>query len=312
MSRIDPTPPLWRYFAFGLLIESDIRLRELEPSLETRAADLTVVRGDAPHILDGPGAAAFRFEVDQAWFSWRDVGDFWIRSRDQIVYRPRADIDEALVSLPLLGPVMGVFLQRRGHLTLHGSAVALKAGVAIFLGDKGAGKSTTAATLISAGKTLLTDDIVALEIEAVPRLHPAFPQVKLTQEASNAVVLEASLMARPHPDFEKTLLRLDGAFSTTPQTPSAAFVLERGNCFDLVKLSGADALKALMRFSYATRFGRDLITGGAAADHLRQCAALSRAVPVLRMIVPNDLDALTELPDWLEGRMSMLQAGPQQ
>ncbi|WP_205618578.1 hypothetical protein [Brevundimonas nasdae] len=124
-------------------------------------------------------------------------------------------------------------------------------------------------------------------------------------------MLDASPMARPHPDFEKALLRLEGAFSTTPQTPSAAFVLERGDRFDLVKLGGADALKALMRFSYATRFGRDLIKGGAAADHLRQCAALSRAIPVFRMIVPDDLEALTTLPAWLEDRMSMLPAGPQ-
>jgi hypothetical protein len=204
---------------------------------------------------------------------------------------------------------MGVLLQRRGLLTLHGSAVALDAGTAIFLGDKGAGKSTTAAALIRAGKTLLTDDIVALECGSPPRLYPAFPQVKLTQEANASIALEAAAMARPHPEFEKQLLRLDAPFSAEPQQPSAAFVLERGVEFELHLLDGAAALMALIRFSYATRFGRDLIAGAAAADHLKQCAALSRSIPVCRLVVPNDLAALERLPDWLEAQIAALRAG---
>ena len=309
MSRIEPLQPSWRYVAFGLVIEADFQLQELEPYASDSVADVQIMRGAAPTILEGGGAAAYRFEDREAWLSWRDVGDFWIRGLNQIIYRPRPGIEDALVSLPLLGPVMGVLLQRRGLLTLHGSAVALDAGVAVFLGDKGAGKSTTAAALVRAGKTLVSDEIVDLYCGVPPVLYPAFPQVKLTQEASAAIALSAAAMARPHPEFEKRLLRLDAPFNHTPQRPSAAFVLERGVAFALHPLDGAAALTALIRFSYATRFGRDLISGPAAAEHLRQCAALSRSIAVCRLVVPNDLAALKELPNLLEAEVGRLEAG---
>lgn len=309
MSRVEPQPPLRRYTAFGLRIASELALPELERGPETGAYDVRIVRTPTPCVIEDESAAAFRFGPEDAHLSWRDVGDFRIIGRDRIEYWPRPGVDEALVSLPLLGPVMGVLLERRGLLTLHGSAVALSSGVAVFLGDKGAGKSTTAAALIRAGKTLLTDDIVAIDCAASPVLYPAYPQVKLTEEASASIAVVGEAMARPHPAFEKQRVRVDAPFSLAPRRPSAALVLERGEAFGLHPLNGGAALTALIRFSYATRFGRELMSGRSAADHLRQCAALSRKIAVCRLVVPNDLAALAELPAWLEGEVATLTAG---
>jgi hypothetical protein len=311
MSRIDP-PALSgrRYRAFGLCIDSDLALPELPVDTGSASADVWIRRGEVESVL-GPGdPAAFRFEDDDALLSWREVGDFRVRNGRAIDYAPRDGVDEALTSLPLLGPVMGVLLQHRGLLTLHGSAIALDNGVAVFLGDKGAGKSTTAATLIQAGKTLLTDDIVAIEGGSPLRLHPAYPQVKLTREAESAIAVCGHTMARPHPAFEKTRLLVDAPFDPAPRAPAAAFVLERGGEFRLTPLTGADALVAMMRFSYATRFGRDLIHGRTAAAHLRQCADLARRIPVQRLTVPNGLERLRALPDWLEAELAALSIEP--
>lgn len=311
MSRIDPSDDCsHRYQAFGVHIDSDLLLPELPTSSSVLPADVYIRRGDLESVL-GPGeASAFRFGDREAILSWRDVGDFRVRGGRAIDYAPREGVDAALTSLPLLGPVMGVLLQYRGLLTLHGSAIALNNGVAIFLGDKGAGKSTTAATLIQAGKTLLTDDIVAVETGRTSRLHPAYPQVKLTLEAEISIGVAAQPMARPHPAFEKTRLLIDAPFDPQPRSPAAAFVLERGNDFALAPLAGADGLMALMRFSYATRFGRALVHGRTAAAHLHQCADLARQIPVQRLTVPNGLDRLRALPVWLESRLADLAREP--
>lgn len=310
MSRNDPSESPFRYAAFGLRIESDLELTELEHDLDRSVGcDVRIVRSQVPCIIEGSATAAYRFDNNEVILCWRDVGDFRIIGIDRIEYMPRPGVDEALVNLPLLGPVMGAFLERRGVLTLHGSAVALSEGVAIFLGDKGAGKSTTAAVLLRAGKTLLTDDIVAIDCREAPLLHPAFSQLKLTQEASASIKLGAEEMPRPHPEFEKHILRISAPFSLIPRRPHAAFVLERGEAFALERLDGVNALKALMRFSYATRFGRELITGSSAAEHLRQCAALSRSLAVYRLIVPDDLSALCDLPSYLEAEIALIKAG---
>lgn len=309
MSRIDPSDNCsHRYQAFGLRIDSDLLLPELpgDPSSSVLPADVWIRRRELESVVGPDEPAAFRFGDAEALLSWRDVGDFRVRDGRAIDYAPREGVDAALTSLPLLGPVMGVLLQSRGLLTLHGSAIALENGVAIFLGDKGAGKSTTAATLIQAGKTLLTDDIVAVDSRPEPRLYPAYPQVKLTREAEISIGVAAQPMARPHPAFEKTRLLIDAPFDPAPRPPAAAFVLDRGSEFALAPLTGADALMALMRFSYATRFGQAFIHGRTAAAHMRQCADLARQIPIQRLTVPNGLDRLRALPEWLEGRLADL------
>ena len=300
MSCNEPTSARRRYRAFGLCIEVDFPLPELELETSTAAADVLVQKGDVRSLLQDDSSAVYRFEDDEAWLSWREVGDFHVLGDDRITYRARPDVGDALLGLPLLGPVMGVLLERRRLLTLHGSAVALAGGVAVFLGDKGAGKSTTAAALLRAGKTLLTDDLVAVDCRETPILYPAYPQVKLTEEASAAIVVDGKVMERPHPEFEKQRMLLDAPFDSSPRSPHSILVLERGEGFALEPLAGAAGLQALMRFSYATRFGSSLIRGRSAADHLRQCAALSRSARVRRLVVPNDLEALKHLPEWLE------------
>ncbi|MGC4024061.1 MAG: hypothetical protein QM744_02135 [Mesorhizobium sp.] len=49
------------------------------------------------------------------------------------------------------------------------------------MADKGTGKSTTAATLVSKGHALLSDDLVAIEFDGAgqPFIIPSFPRLKL-------------------------------------------------------------------------------------------------------------------------------------
>src|SRR5690606_16473868 len=85
------------------------------------------------------------------------------------------------IGLPLFGPVMACLLHRQGLLVLHGSAVVIDGEAHAFLGDKGSGKSTTAAALIAAGLPLVADDVVALDRLEDGRLavRAAFPAMKL-------------------------------------------------------------------------------------------------------------------------------------
>lgn len=303
-----PAAP-YLYAAFGLTIASDLAMPEL--SAGSGAPDVTVALRSGPDPLEGCERLVRmhlredredRRPVDE--MAWRGVGSFVLEGDNLISVTGAPGTEGGFLSLPFLGPVMALLLHRRGRLVLHGSAVKLSDGAAIFLGDKGAGKSTTAAALVRSGGKLLTDDLVALETESNIRLWPGYAQIKLTKSAAAAISLpNTEPMPSPHPDFPKQRRKLLEGVEQHPLPVTAIYVLERGGCFKRDRIHGAAAWAALMRFSYLTRFGDTVLRGEDAARHLRQCATVASGAPVYRLTVPDGLGELRELAAFLSERV---------
>ena len=297
----------YSYTAFGLEIASDLQMPELARGAGG-APDVTILAG---HVegdrADPEHPVLFRFREDSGQdrdvMSWNAVATFEISGADRITYAAQPGSGDALISLPMLGPVMAVLLHRRSLLTLHGSAINIDGRATVFLGDKGAGKSTTAAALVQAGYGLVTDDIVAIDLgdTASPILWPGYPQVKLTDDATEALpFVDAETMPSPHPDFGKHRHLLSGDFDSGSIALSEAVVLQRGDALNLEVLNGMEAVQALMRFSYVTRFGERVLAGTSKAVHFRQCVAVARASTVCRLTVPHDLSRLSAVADALK------------
>ena len=240
------------YRAYGLTVASDVALPELEPAelepAEPAAADILIAIGtiDMPKP-SSEAATIFRFEPDRQYLAWHPVGSFLISNASRIDIEPAPGVDDALLAFPLLGPVMALLLHQRGLLVLHASAIAVAGRGAIFMGDKGAGKSTTASALIRAGHHLLTDDVVALHLARpdAPMIVPGFPQIKLAADAAAAISLgQAEVRPQVHPAIEKMQHRLHGAFSGGAVPASRIFVLERGQRAGIALFTGIAATTA--------------------------------------------------------------------
>ncbi|WP_322417616.1 serine kinase [Mesorhizobium huakuii] len=295
------------YQAYGLTIASDVALPELEPA-EPAAADILIAIGtiDMPKP-SSEAATIFRFESDRQYLAWHAVGAFLISDASRIDIEPAPGVDDALLAFPLLGPVMALLLHQRGLLVLHASAIAVAGSGAIFMGDKGAGKSTTASALIRAGHELLTDDVVALDLARpdAPMIVPGFPQIKLAADAAAAISLDqAELRPQVHPAIEKVQHRLHGAFSGCMVPATGIYVLERGTKAAITPLPGIAALPAIIKFSYVTRFGRAALSDDFAALHLRQCSAIANHVGVFRLEVPTGLDRIGEAVALIESDLA--------
>lgn len=283
------------YRAFGLIISSELALPELEPA-DPGPADLTIrlARTGRPAPTVG---ATFEFGTDEQYLAWNGAGAFLIRGTGEIDIEPATGADHRLLALPLLGPVMAMLLHLRGKLVLHASAVVAGNGGAIFLGDKRAGKSTTAAALVRAGHRLLTDDVVAIDPRKTgdQTILPGYPQIKLARDSADAVAIEAVVEAALHPAIDKRQHRLTGGFSRHGIPAARVYVIQRGAEASVAALPVQAALVALIRFSYATRFETAALKGATAALHLRHCAELAQSVGVRRLVVPAGLDRLHEL-----------------
>lgn len=295
------SPHLYR--AFGLTIASDIALPELV-AVAAGPADVAIRVVDSGLRFPPPDAeATFRFSDEECFLLYPRIGAFRILPPGRIELELVPGVDPGLVCFPLLGPVIALLLQARGAFLLHGSALCVSGKAVGFLGDKGAGKSTTAGAFLRAGHTLLTDDILAIAgiEEGGGKILPAFPQLKLTREASTSLAVPAMRERTKVPIVvDKERFLLERGFAQEGMAPDVFFLLRRGEQLALEWLDPADRMKAFLRFSYGTRFGSRGMTRSVAARHARQCPALADRARAAILTVPHDLARLGEVVAFVE------------
>lgn len=280
--------------AYGLALRSDVDLPELEPLAGDGPADLTVTcapLGEVP----GEGAFRTRFAPDLAELWWQTVGAFRIEP-GRITASPHPGVSGDLLAYPLLGSVLALALEQLGLFTLHASAVAVGGRGVVMMGDKGAGKSTTATALILAGHPLIADDIVAVEDDLT--LRPGFPQVKLSAAAAAGFDAPDAVHRPLVPEVpEKGRVLLPQRFARAPVPLKRVYVLERGPAGAVpavIPVAPIEALPLALRFAYVARFGAGVLNGAAGVRHLQRAAALAASGVLHRLIVPSGLDRLPE------------------
>jgi len=291
----DTQPGPHIYYAYGMVIHSDIALQEL-PESEGRVPDLVFRSIALTRALPAEGDGIYEFGEGQARIAIGGVGEFTIANPDLVEVAIDPEADPSLVSLILLGSVLATVLHFRGYLTLHASGVEINGRGIVLLGDKCAGKSSTAGAFIRAGYRLLTDDVMPIEIKDGARILPGFPQLKLTSEAAGALALpEIARVQIGNLDYVKTRLRLADHFMAQPVPAGNFYVLARGKALSIERFQGMDALAPLMRYAYHQRFGTQVFHGVAAARQLQLCAALISFAPVKLLVIPHGLDRLSDV-----------------
>src|SRR5690606_6250785 len=129
--------------------------------------------------------------------------------------------DAYWVEIALLGPVLSFWLELRGIVALHASAVAVgEAGIGFVAGTK-AGKTALAASFVEAGARLLSDDILPVHpISPDGRLvaRPGYPQLRMWPDQAVRFAGDPKAYPLAHPDFDKRRIpasRIGGFHSGT-------------------------------------------------------------------------------------------------
>lgn len=284
------SPPFW-YDVCGLRLRSEIEVPGLaaaaEPSAtEPLGSDVGVRRGtvDAPAEWPASGIAAWPApEADV--LSWRRRGALRVSATEIVV-----DIEgEAFARQCVVGPGLGVLLHRRGRLVLHGSAIDVGGRAVVLLGQKGAGKSTTAAALLARGHALLTDDLVAVAPGPDgPQCLPGPTQMKLWPASADAFGLGAEV--EPFLEGLEKGVWFGARTAPAPVPIALVCVLGWGDRAEAVPLGGAEAFGAVFEHAYAPRF----LQAAAGAALVAPCARLCEGVRVVRWVRPQDLARVGE------------------
>ena len=286
-----------RYDAFGLSISSEFEVAELRAGNERRPVDLAIldrdIGRDLPTKQDG---VVFDYaDPDGVVMAWPGVAAFRFVDERTIWARKYEEAPDKYFAFPLLGPVMAWFLTMQHLFVLHASAVHWEGRTLAFMGDKLAGKSTTAAAFIRAGCSLVTDDLLAIELaKGQPAIcYPAFPQLKLEDVASQKIQVAGAtprpLVMEGFPKRQHALAQM----TTEAVSIDCLVQLERGGDTPIFEpLSKADGPAALNRYSYLQRFGDASWRSDDHARHFGHCVTLAERARVGRLRIPADLDTL--------------------
>ena len=287
------------YKAFGLHIASEIFLPELlriseqveNIDVEIKMADLTTIWAEFEKTHGD-----FGVKENQVLFEIPNLAIFSIQNGNKILFSPMGQSKEGEIRLFLLGTCMGVILQQRRLLPLHGSAIEINGKAYGFIGDSGAGKSTLASAFINKGYRLLTDDIIAVYLSenGIPLMAPSYPQQKLWQESlDNFGIKDHNYL----PLFEretKYAVPVHSQFSSEKIPLEGIFELVKNNTeqIEVIPIQGLERFHKLFYHTY-----RNFMIGpsGLMEWHLNTSACIVNKINFFQLSRPNSQFTAEEL-----------------
>lgn len=276
---------MYAYRAYNLSIHCEFPLPELFPAEEP--ADVVVRYGKLDNLDRRSNGG------DYFLGSVAGLGMLLVREGCEIVLDPEPNVDEAVLRPVILGPLFSMLLRQRGFLVLHASSVEIDGVAVAFMTHSGGGKSTMADAFHSRGYSLLTDDVMAIDLSGEePMVIPSFPQVKLLPDAASAIGHDVQSLPLLHPDSPKLAHQLSEGFNQTPLPLKRLFVLEMGTELEIVPLSPQESFVELVRNSRAVAL---LNAPEFSSDHLHQCTKLYQQVPICTLRRKRDLAALPDV-----------------
>ena len=297
-----------RYYAFGQIIDSDVRLDELSTvPVPSAAQPIRIQHADVGVELLPFGAAPAIMDYDHpdgVLMAWHGVCAVLVKDSRTVLVQPHPDVAEHYLAFPLLGPVMGWVLDQCGYLVLHASAVDFGGRTFAFLGDKGAGKSTTAAACLNAGAKLVTDDLLVIDCghadgsevgAGAPRVHTAFAQVKLNEVSSDASTIHGAV-SRPlvFKGFPKRQFQLEETADPVVSCDVVCVLRRTDGPFSVDWMSATQSLGRLFRYAYNIRFDGVPDRYRDASRHFRNCARLADTARIGVVHMPHDMERLPE------------------
>jgi hypothetical protein len=248
-----------QYWGFGLNIESEIKFPELLPATFNRS-HLKISIGKTPDKLEGDDVVhKVRMSASPSEYllDVNNVARYYAGHGNTIVIEPYPGSDIESVRLFMLSNAMAAILHQQNKIPLHASGIVTEAGLVLFTGPSGIGKSTTVYGLMQHGYKLFTDDVCVLNYDAITSTVEAvasYPMMKLwenTFEKISASPIDKTYRVRP--ELPKYGVFQHDQFTTARFPVSHIFILKSHNLstdYSCHLLNKVEAFKALQQNTY--------------------------------------------------------------
>jgi hypothetical protein len=186
-------------------------------------------------------------------------------------------------------------------LVLHGSGVAIGGRVVGFIGGKGWGKSTTAASLHQRGHTLISDEllVVRFDKQGQPWVIPGSRQIKLWADALLGMGGDPTSAIRVRSGVNK--FGVNAARLAPSELPLySLYLLEAGEKLSIMSMSCREAFLGIVPHLYVCRFGTAFSDATGMSRAFAQVNQLVNTTVVKRLLRQRDLGRLTQIANQIE------------
>ena len=277
-------------------IQSDFELSL--PSIEEGGSTshiLEIIEGNVPLPAELPfvlGSIRYGMEGNCIIFDIPWSARYRIEGSSRIVVEPIPNVGIEWIDLYITNFLLTIVLSMRGIATLHGSAISRDGKGIIFLGKKGAGKSTIAAKMALSGYEMLCDDAIPVSPDGM--IFPGIPYPKLLSDAFSQLIGQPSNESRLFDGVGKYRVELPSSrvavplyiifiLEAAPQESHAQLTFE--------PLTGVEKFQAVLSNSISFE---GVVEPETLFQNISKWLPQKTCYCVLR---PSDIDSLQELMD---------------
>lgn len=281
----------YRYKIYGLNIESEIILPELEVLDQGEPIDVNISYGIMPSKIQSyiKKGKRNRYKKREMWFYIDKVANYLITNGDSIIVEPDNNASDIEIKKFILGSCLGMALIQRQTVAIHGGTVVVNNKAIILTGNSGAGKSTLTAAFRLDGYKFLSDDVAATIVD-LDNLEdilvcPGYPRQKLCIDAMNNMDYNAGDFTMIDETRNKYSIPTDESFVSN-NIPLGAIVEINAcacDCVEIEEVDGLDKIDLLMKNIYRIEI---TTKSGIYDKYLSKCINIAKKVPFYRLKRP--------------------------
>ena len=298
---------MFYYTAFGLNISSEIEFPEMLISTKADSTDVNIILGKVPPFPEDGSTINERLWITPNEFlmHFKDVATYYAKNGNLIIAEVNADAERKLVRLYLLCNAMAAIIHQRKLIPLHCSGIITQKGVAIIVGQSGAGKSTTTKALTQKGHRIFTDDVCVLKIKnnAISAI-PSYPVMKLWERSFELLQLGiASESDMYSANFNKYRVFFHDHFVNEWQPVSTIFnltVSEDSKEVSITKQNGIEAFVTIGENTYRNYYVEPMQLN---AVHFEMISRLAQQCEVYKIVRPPTVDSIAVVVEMIENAM---------
>lgn len=269
------------YTAFGLTVGSEIRLPELpETSVsDDRTPDVQIRLGAVDPPADAVDGQAYAAPNDGRYVLF-EAAAVSIRGGAEIVVDPAPDVPDEIVRHLVVGPALNHLLHQRGYFVLHASTVAIGEVAVAFVGESGAGKTTTAAAFLREGYRILSDDVAAIKNVRDPSVVAGFPAIKIEPTTANRFDLPVNPPTHTCAARDRHFHSVEYELPSSPVPLERIYVLEDADRDAIAPIGSAEGVVSIVENTYTSTL---LGENSRARSNFTQSATLADSASIRRL-----------------------------
>lgn len=295
----------YKYKVYGLKIESDLILPELERLDESDNVDVIISCGSMPIKISESikNGKKYKYKKKEMWFYIEGVAKYLVSNGNSIIVEIDANASSVEVKKFILGSCLGMTLLQRYTVAIHGGTVVVDDKAIVLTGDSGAGKSTLTAAFRIAGYKFMSDDVAATIVDLDnlqnPLICPGYPRQKLCIDVMNSMNYEVDNFIKIDQVRNKYSVPTNESFIPNNMQLGAIVEIQAGDydCVKLEEVNGIEKIDMLMKNIYRIEITKK---SGIYDKYLKKCIHIAKQIPFYKLKRPKGKLTVNEQIDLIK------------